>query len=60
MVLESTDYDTPLDVMAEQHIPSDQPGIIMRRQLAALIKSQAEPQLPLVGAKVENSGAETH
>lgn len=43
VVLESTDYDTPLDVMAEQHIPSDQPGIIMRRQLAALIKSQAAP-----------------
>lgn len=39
VVLESTDYDTPVDVTAEQHIPSDQPGIIMRRQLATLIKS---------------------
>ncbi|HIK45357.1 MAG TPA: aromatic ring-hydroxylating dioxygenase subunit alpha [Leptolyngbyaceae cyanobacterium M65_K2018_010] len=39
IVLESTDYDTPVDVAAEQHMPSDQPGIIMRRQLAALIKS---------------------
>jgi phenylpropionate dioxygenase-like ring-hydroxylating dioxygenase large terminal subunit len=37
-VLESTTYDTPLDLVAEQHMPSDQPGIIMRRQLAALIK----------------------
>ncbi len=38
-VLESTDYDTPVDVAAEQHMPSDQPGIVMRRQLAALIKA---------------------
>jgi phenylpropionate dioxygenase-like ring-hydroxylating dioxygenase large terminal subunit len=38
-VLESTDYDTPVDVAAEQQMPSDQPGIIMRRQLAALIKA---------------------
>ncbi|MGG6242469.1 Rieske 2Fe-2S domain-containing protein [Nodosilinea sp. AN01ver1] len=38
VVLESTDYDTPVDVSCEQHMPSDQPGIIMRRQLAALIK----------------------
>lgn len=44
VVLESTDYDTPLDVMAEQHMPSDQPGIVMRRQLAALIKSHAISQ----------------
>jgi len=38
-VLESTDYDTPVDVTVEQHMPSDQPGIVMRRQLAALIKA---------------------
>ena len=38
-VLESTDYDTPVDVAVEQHMPSDQPGIVMRRQLAALIKA---------------------
>lgn len=48
VVLESTDYDTPLDVAVEQHMPSDQPGIVMRRQLAALIKSYAASQ--------ENSG----
>lgn len=40
VVLETTDYDTPLEVSAEQHMPSDQPGIIMRRQLAALLQSQ--------------------
>ncbi|MGF1569249.1 MAG: Rieske 2Fe-2S domain-containing protein [Nodosilinea sp.] len=37
-VLETTDYDTPLDPAAEQHMPSDQPGIVMRRQLGALIR----------------------
>ncbi|PSR13130.1 Rieske (2Fe-2S) protein [filamentous cyanobacterium CCP3] len=52
LVLESTDYDTPVDVSCEQHMPSDQPGIIMRRQLAALLKThevhevqKAEPVL---------------
>jgi phenylpropionate dioxygenase-like ring-hydroxylating dioxygenase large terminal subunit len=44
IVLESTDYDTPLDLSVEQHMSSDQPGILMRRQLAALIKSQAPSQ----------------
>lgn len=39
VVLESTDYDTPLDITVEQHMPSDQPGIVMRRKLAALLKS---------------------
>ncbi|MGB3136837.1 MAG: aromatic ring-hydroxylating dioxygenase subunit alpha [Nodosilinea sp.] len=42
VVLESTDHDTPVDVSCEQHMLSDQPGIIMRRQLAALIKAHAE------------------
>ncbi len=41
-VLESTDYDTPLDVAAEQHMPSDQPGIVMRKKLAALLKQHGE------------------
>ncbi|MEA5449886.1 aromatic ring-hydroxylating dioxygenase subunit alpha [Leptolyngbya sp. CCNP1308] len=44
VVLESTDSDTPVDVAAEQHMPSDQPGIIMRRQLAALIKAHGSAQ----------------
>ncbi|NMF83447.1 aromatic ring-hydroxylating dioxygenase subunit alpha [Nodosilinea sp. P-1105] len=44
VVLESTDYDTPVDVAVEQHMPSDQPGIVMRRQLAALIKAHGSGQ----------------
>jgi len=43
-VLESTDYDTPLDITIEQHMPSDQPGIIMRRKLAALLKQHGETE----------------
>ncbi len=42
LVLETTDYDTPLDINAEQHMPSDQPSIIMRRKLAALLKAHGE------------------
>ncbi|MBF2028955.1 MAG: aromatic ring-hydroxylating dioxygenase subunit alpha [Oscillatoriales cyanobacterium C42_A2020_001] len=41
-VLESTDYDAPLAIPDEQHMPSDQPGIIMRRKLAALLKEHGE------------------
>lgn len=41
-VLESTDYDTPLTLSDEQHMPSDQPGIVMRKKLAALLKQHNE------------------
>jgi phenylpropionate dioxygenase-like ring-hydroxylating dioxygenase large terminal subunit len=41
-VLESTDYDTPLEIGAEQHMPSDKPGMIMRHKLAALLKQYGE------------------
>jgi phenylpropionate dioxygenase-like ring-hydroxylating dioxygenase large terminal subunit len=36
-VLESTDPDVPLDVGVELHMPSDRPGLIMRRVLQRLI-----------------------
>lgn len=45
-VLESTDYDTPVDVTVEQHMPSDQPGIVMRRQLAALLNNAGAAMSP--------------
>lgn len=38
-VLESTDYDVPLALTAEQHMPSDQPGVVMRKKLATLLKN---------------------
>ncbi len=44
-VLESTDFAAPLDINAEQHMPSDQPGIIMRRKLAALLKQSGRTVL---------------
>jgi phenylpropionate dioxygenase-like ring-hydroxylating dioxygenase large terminal subunit len=42
VILETTDYDTPLDIQAEQHMASDKPGIVMRRKLAALLKAHGE------------------
>ncbi len=41
-ILETTDYDTPLDLSAEQHMLSDKPGILMRKKLAALLREQGE------------------
>ncbi|MEM6599589.1 MAG: aromatic ring-hydroxylating dioxygenase subunit alpha [Cyanobacteria bacterium P01_C01_bin.69] len=37
-VLETTTYDTPIDVSAEQHMASDRPGIMMRNQLRVLFE----------------------
>ena len=42
MVLETTDYDTPLSVLEQQHMASDKPGIIMRHKLAALLRTHGE------------------
>jgi hypothetical protein len=44
VVLETTNYDTPLDVAVEQHMPSDQPGIVMRRKLLALFQQHGETE----------------
>ena len=41
-VLETTDYDAPLALGEEQHMVSDQPGIIMRRRLTKLLKDHGE------------------
>ena len=41
-ILETTDYDTPVDVSKEQHMATDKPGIIMRHKLAALLKAHGE------------------
>jgi len=37
-ILESTDPDVPLDLQSERHMPSDQPGIAMRRILKRIIE----------------------
>lgn len=41
-ILEGTDPDVPLDLRSEQHMPSDQPGIAMRRILNRLIETARE------------------
>ena len=41
-ILETTDYDAPLDMREEQHMASDKPGILMRHKLAALLKAHGE------------------
>jgi phenylpropionate dioxygenase-like ring-hydroxylating dioxygenase large terminal subunit len=44
VVLETTDYDTPLSVYDQQHMASDQPGIVMRHKLAALLRQHGETE----------------
>jgi hypothetical protein len=42
VVLETTAYDTPLSVYDQQHMASDQPGIVMRHKLAAILRQHGE------------------
>ncbi len=46
-MLEATDPDAPLDLTmkAEAHMPSDRPGIIMRRKLLQLLKDHGEAEV---------------
>jgi hypothetical protein len=48
-VLEGTDSDVPLDAASgeEFHKPSDKPGLVVRRMLAALLRSHGEPEARL-------------
>lgn len=41
-ILESTDYDIPLELNKEQHMLTDKPGIIIRKKVAAFLKAQGE------------------
>ena len=36
-ILETTDYDVPLELKYEQHMMTDKPGILMRKKLKALL-----------------------
>lgn len=54
VVLETTDYDTPLDIMVEQHMSSDRPGIVMRNKLIALLKQYGETEQRLSSAKADS------
>ena len=46
-ILESTDPDAILDVSLrlEGHMPSDRPGLIMRRRLLELLAANGEPEI---------------
>ncbi len=46
-MLEATDPDAPLDLTrkAEAHMPSDRPGIIMRKKLLQLLKDHGESEI---------------
>jgi len=45
-VLESTDFDVPMDMNSgvERHMPSDQPGLLMRRMLLDLFAKHGETE----------------
>jgi len=44
LVLETTSWDVPLDMAEELHMPSDRPGIEMRRRFAALLAAHGETE----------------
>lgn len=41
-ILESTDYDVPLTLKREEHMLTDRPGILVRKKIAALLKTHGE------------------
>ncbi|MEC4803173.1 MAG: aromatic ring-hydroxylating dioxygenase subunit alpha [Jaaginema sp. PMC 1079.18] len=45
IILESTDFDVPLEIKAEQHMMTDKPGIIIRHRIAALLKAHGETEV---------------
>jgi phenylpropionate dioxygenase-like ring-hydroxylating dioxygenase large terminal subunit len=47
-ILESTDPDAIVDInrKIEMHMPSDRPGMLMRRRLLALLESHGETEVP--------------
>ena len=49
-ILESTDYNVPLDISKEQHMMTDKPGIIIRRKIAALLKEHGEMEISNVSS----------
>jgi phenylpropionate dioxygenase-like ring-hydroxylating dioxygenase large terminal subunit len=45
IILESCDPDVPLDERFEQHMPSDKPGLLMRRKLRDLLARHGEREV---------------
>jgi phenylpropionate dioxygenase-like ring-hydroxylating dioxygenase large terminal subunit len=44
VILESTDYDVPLEIKKEQHMMTDKPGMLVRHKIAALLKEHGETE----------------
>ena len=44
-ILESTDYDVPLDTSLEKHLFTDKPGILMRKQILNLLHAHGEEEV---------------
>ena len=57
-ILESVDADAPVDVSrrAEQNMPADQPGLIMRKRLLALLRAHGEQEIYRKLRKGEGEG----
>ena len=57
-ILESVDADAPVDVSrrAEQNMPADQPGLIMRKRLLALLRTHGEQEINRTLRKGEGEG----
>ncbi|WP_433017821.1 Rieske 2Fe-2S domain-containing protein [Kribbella sp. CA-294648] len=45
LILESVDPDVPLDLSAQQHMPSDRAGMLMRRKLLQLLTAHGEQEV---------------
>ena len=60
-ILESTEFDVPLNRASgrEFHMPSDKPGLIMRRRLLELLQSHGESEVTLAGPAAPVAPVET-
>lgn len=48
-ILEACDHDVPLSPAGELHVPTDRPGLEMRRLLAGLLAEHGEPEVRRAG-----------
>jgi phenylpropionate dioxygenase-like ring-hydroxylating dioxygenase large terminal subunit len=55
-ILESTDPDVPLDGAGELNMPSDKPGLIMRRRMRALLQAHGEVEMRRSGPVADGPG----
>ncbi|MCW6035884.1 aromatic ring-hydroxylating dioxygenase subunit alpha [Spirulina subsalsa FACHB-351] len=46
-ILETTNYDVPLEMSREQHMMTDKPGLLIRRRFATLLKEHGETEQTL-------------